>query len=84
MRKLQEQQSSTHHETEVGYDYGGFIIFIKFLGLFSMIASTFILRDIYYRLRRVTRSTTGVTSWRQKVSLTQSILFLLSIGDFFA
>lgn len=67
----------------VGNDYVGFIIFIKCLALCSMIASNFLMRDIYLRLRRVTASTTGATSWRQKVSLTQTILFLLSLGDFF-
>ena len=70
---------------QVGYEYSGFLIFIKFLGLFSMGASTFIMRDVIHRLRRVTSSTAGGTaSWRQKISLTQSIIFCLSIGDFFS
>ena len=70
---------------QVGYEYSGFLIFIKFLGLFSMCASSFIMRDVIHRLRRVTSSTAGGTaSWRQKISLTQSIIFCLSIGDFFS
>lgn len=70
---------------QVGYEYSGFLIFVKFLGLFSMLASSFIMRDVIHRLRRVTSSTAGGTaSWRQKISLTQSIIFCLSIGDFFS
>lgn len=70
-------------EYGVGYGYLGFIIFIKVLGLLSMVASTFILRDVYRKLRKVSASTHGL-SWRTKVSLTQSVLFCLSVGDFFS
>ena len=70
-------------EYGVGYGYLGFIIFIKVLGLLSMVASTFILRDVYGKLRKVSASTHGL-SWRTKVSLTQSVLFCLSVGDFFS
>eukprot|EP00578_Thalassiosira_sp_NH16_P023403 CAMPEP_0181097804 /NCGR_PEP_ID=MMETSP1071-20121207/11765_1 /TAXON_ID=35127 /ORGANISM="Thalassiosira sp., Strain NH16" /LENGTH=438 /DNA_ID=CAMNT_0023180311 /DNA_START=139 /DNA_END=1455 /DNA_ORIENTATION=+ len=72
----------------VGYDYTGFLIFIKVLGLFSMTASGFLMRDVYLKLRSVSSSMAGGVrnwnNWRSKVSLTQCILFCLSVGDFFS
>jgi hypothetical protein len=50
---------------------------VRLFGLFSMIGSGFIIRDIARKLY----SRPG--AFLQKVSLTQSILIVLSIGDFF-
>ena len=66
--------------------YIGFLIFIKILALWSMMASTLLVRDIYHKL---CNKGNNVSSKREKlsmmwnISLTQSILVCLSVGDFF-
>jgi len=68
--------------------YIGFLIFIKILAVLSMIASTFLVRDIYHKLCKK-GSSSPPSSKREKlsmvwnISLTQSILVGLSVGDFF-
>mmetsp|Transcript_7297 Transcript_7297/g.10802 ORF Transcript_7297/g.10802 Transcript_7297/m.10802 type:complete len:398 (-) Transcript_7297:155-1348(-) len=52
------------------------LIFIRLFGLVSMIASGFIIRDITRKLYN------RPGAFLKKVSLTQSILIVLSIGDF--
>jgi len=63
------------------------LIVVKILALFTMIASSFIVRDIDLKLRRGSSrneaSTPSILSSRNEVSLTQSILFCLALGDFF-
>ncbi|KAL7430699.1 hypothetical protein ACHAXH_004419 [Discostella pseudostelligera] len=69
--------------------YIGFLIFIKILAVLSMIASTFLVRDIYHKLCKK-GSSSSPSSKREKlsmvwnISLTQSILVGLSVGDFFS
>ncbi len=84
-------------------DYIGFLIFIKVLAIWSMIASNFIIRDVYHKLcknketlspapsvstsssrrRRSSSSWAEIVAMVRKISLTQSILVCLSVGDFF-
>ena len=88
-------------------DYIEFLIFIKVLAIWSMIASNFIIRDVYHKLcknketlspapspapsvsasssrrRRSSSSWAEIVAMVRKISLTQSILVCLSVGDFF-
>jgi len=54
-------------------DWVGFLIFLKVLAALSMVASIFILRDIYIKRRQ-----------SQKLSLTSSCVLTLSMGDLFS
>ena len=76
--------NSTDNSTSAGNEYGvvaaesqddwiAFLIFLKVLAALSMIASVFILRDIYIRKRQ-----------KQGISLTVACVLTLSIGDFFS
>jgi hypothetical protein len=52
---------------------------IRLFGLFSMIASGFLFRDISRKLAQ--KSSSGI--FLTRISLTQSVLIVLSLGDFF-
>jgi hypothetical protein len=74
-------------------NFTAFLWSIKVLAVISMIFSTLLMRDIYRKLLRNNNTTTNnaanssneswsfITRFKCNISLTQSILLLLGIGD---
>lgn len=83
---LETTTSTTNND-----EYIGFLIFIKILALLSMIASTLLVRDVYHKLFNKGNNSSLPSPWTSgerismiwNISLTQSILVCLSVGDFF-